>query len=380
MKIVFVIPIMGCGGAEILIGEIAKSLALKGHEVHILCLQPHHYTWLNYPDKENLLKLVNIEVVGGGVVFGLLRPPAINNSGYVESIKRIKPDVIHSHLFLSELLSRSFLVEGVKYFTHGHDNLPQLRKVSVKTFINKQFAANYRERAWLKKRYIQCNNSFVAISRDVENYLKDNRPESKKRVYYLPNAINTKRFENTRDYSMVNGPFRMASIANLVPKKNHVFLIDVLKVLKNRGFDVEIEVFGMGPLQEMLIEKTREAGLSGNLFFRGSVGDIPEKLKNAHLYVHPAWYEPFGLVLLEAMASGLPVVSLDGYGNRELLNNHENGYLLPKDCTAEEFADKIIYFIENSAERERMGKNAVEFAKTYDIDHYTDKLLEIYNA
>lgn len=380
MKIVFVIPTMGCGGAEILIGEIAKSLALKGNEVHILCLQPHHFTWPNYPDKENLLKLVNVEIVGGSVAFGLLRPPTIDNSVYVERIKSIKPDIIHSHLFLSELLSRSYLLDGVKYFSHGHDNMPQLKNFSAKTLINRQLAANYRERHWLKKKYLQCKNNFIAISKDVEQYLSVNLPEFKDRIQYLPNAINTLRFKNERDYSSVSGTFKIVSIANLVPKKNHIFLIDVLKVLRKKNYDVTIEVFGMGPLREMLMEKTLEAGLRGNLFFKGSVGDIPERLRKAHLYVHPAWYEPFGLVLLEAMASGLPVVSLDGFGNRELLKNNENGYLMPRDCSAEEFADKIIYFIDNPAERERMGKYAVEFAKTYDIDHYTDKLLQIYNS
>jgi glycosyltransferase involved in cell wall biosynthesis len=91
-------------------------------------------------------------------------------------------------------------------------------------------------------------------------------------------------------------------------------------------------------------------------------------------------YEPFGLVILEAMASGLPVVSLDGFGNRELMKESENGFMVPNNATAEDFAEKIIYFISNPSEIERMGKFAVEFSKHYDIDHYTDRLIEIYTS
>jgi glycosyltransferase involved in cell wall biosynthesis len=157
-------------------------------------------------------------------------------------------------------------------------------------------------------------------------------------------------------------------------------LISVLEILVERGFDVTIDVYGFGPLIDELKQKTKEKKLDNRLIFHGSVGEIPEKLKKADLYVHPAWYEPFGLVLLEAMASGLPVVSLDGFGNRELIENNKNGFIIPQELPIEEFVDKIIYFIENDSERERMGRYAREFAEKYAIENYTDKLIDIYSS
>jgi glycosyltransferase involved in cell wall biosynthesis len=371
---------MGCGGAEILLGAIARSLAKKGHEVHILCLQPHHDSWSNYPDKEDLEREVRLRVIGGSVQFQFLRKPVIDNYAFKAYVEEVNPDIIHSHLFLSELLSRSVSYKGIKYFSHGHDNMPQLKKLSIRTFTSKARLANFWERNWLLSQYRRVNNRFIAISLDVKAYLETNVSEFSDRITYLPNGIDTLRFRCERNYEAPSGRFHMVSIANLVPKKNHVFLIDVMRVLLDKGFDVTMDVLGFGPLMDTLLERTKAAGLEERLIFRGSVGDIPRRLKEAHLYVHPAWYEPFGLVILEAMASGLPVVSLDGFGNRELMKEGENGFMLPTDSSAKDFAEKISYFITHPAERERMGKFALGFSESYDIHKYTDKLLDIYRS
>ena len=382
MKILFIVPIMGCGGAEILLGSIARNLVKKGHNVHIVCLGQFHHTWDIYPDKEAFSKEVPITIIGGSVRFGLLKLPVTDNEEYIKYVNAFKPDIIHSHLYQAELLSRSYIKNGVTYFSHAHDNMPQLQRFGLQTVKSRALFANYRERSWLIKQYRKCGNRFIAISLDVKAYLEKNLPASfRKKINYLPNAIDTKRFFTERDYlHSQEESFHIVSIANLVPKKNHILLVEVMKILKARGDNVTMEVLGFGPLMDMLVTKTKEYGLEELLFFRGSVGDVPQRLKNADLYVHPASYEPFGLVLLEAMASGLPVVSLDGYGNRELMKEGENGFMLPANATPEMFAEKILRLMKNVEEREQMGRNAREFSLNYDIDNYTGKLLDIYSA
>ena len=370
---------MGCGGAEIMLGSISRSLVKKGHQVHLLYFKPFHPTWENYPDRENFLKEVPITNVGGNIQFRFLRAPIIENKGFVNFVNNFKPDIIHSHLFLAELFCRSALFEDVVYFSHGHDNMIQLKKFGLKTFLKKESITNYWERSWLIKKYKTCNNHFIAISKDVQQYLNENLEGFSSRINYLPNAINTEIFFTNRNYRSIPGkPFHMVSIANLVQKKNHVFLIDVMKYLFDKGYDVTMDVLGAGPLMEMLTNKTKEMNLQDRLFFRGSVGNIPQRLWDADLYVHPAKYEPFGLVLLEAMASGLPVVSLDGFGNRELIIEGENGFMLDANCSAQDFAEKIILFIKNRELLQRMGTFACAFSKNYDMDHYTDQLLKLY--
>jgi glycosyltransferase involved in cell wall biosynthesis len=379
MRILFCIPLLGCGGAEILVANIAIQLTKKGHIVKIVCFEDYHETWSNFPNKQLLLNSVEVEVINDSVDFSLFRKTKIRNNDFVQVIKEFKPDIIHSHLFLAEIFSRTEIFANAKYFSHGHDNMIQLRKPNIKSIFKKSILVNLWERNWLLAKYKECNNQFIAISKDVKNYLTSELPSFKDKIHYLPNAINTKSFHFDRDYVKSNVPFHIVSIANLVPKKNHVMLISILETLVNRGFNVTIDVYGFGPLMSELKLKTIERGLEKRLTFHGNVGEIPEKLKKADLYVHPAWYEPFGLVLLEAMASGLPVVSLDGIGNRELIENNKNGFMISQDSPIDEFVEKIIYFIENNSERERMGRYARNFAENYSIEAYVEKLINIYN-
>jgi len=381
VKILYVIPLLGCGGAEILLGATALELRRKGHDVRIICLTEADETYLNYPDRELLESLIPITIIEEKVILGFLKDPVVKNQRFKEYVENFRPDVIHSHLYLAELLAHAYIFPAIRYFSHGHDNMPQLKKFSLATFGNKMLLTNWWERRWLKKRYMAAQNEFIAISRDVESFFKRELPPAlRTKIHYLANAINTKRFKNPeRSYMPLNeSPFHIVSVANLVKKKNHVLLIEVMKVLKQQGYNVSMEILGAGVLMEMLVSKTKEYGLEDRLFFRGSVGDVEERLRNAQLYVHPASYEPFGLVIIEAMASGLPVVSLDGYGNRELMKEGENGFMLATDATAEMFAEKISWLMKNTAERERMGRNAAEFALNYDIGHYAEKLMEIY--
>ena len=104
---------------------------------------------------------------------------------------------------------------------------------------------------------------------------------------------------------------------------------------------------------------------------------IKDYLKEADIYLHPASYEPFGLVILEAMASGLPVICLNGKGNVGLNVEGKTGFMIdPPD--AEKFADKILYLINNSEEYSKISEYCVNFSKNYDIENYCKNLMDLY--
>ncbi len=378
MKIVHVIPSLFAGGAEILMSNMAIASAKLGHTVLICCLFPPDESWKKQLLSKELEEHCNVIVLNESIRFRFLRSPILNNKKFIQLISSFKPDIIHSHLYLSELLVYSHVFKGCRYFSHGHDNIVQLNPIHISSLFNKSKITNWWEKRWLLAQYAKAKPSFIAISKDVEVFFNKVLPRNKFVIHYLPNAINVERFAHNRTYENLVKPFKLISIANLVPKKNHTYLIDVAAVLASRRISIRVEVLGDGPLMDDLKLKVKRHGLEDIFFFLGSVGDVSERLKSANLYVHPAWYEPFGLVLLEAMASGLPVVCLDGYGNRELMFDGKNGYILPVDTTAELFADKIEYFINNTNSLKEQGLWAAQFAKRYDIHVYAQKLCDIY--
>ena len=107
--------------------------------------------------------------------------------------------------------------------------------------------------------------------------------------------------------------------------------------------------------------------------------NVQEWYKNSDLYIHAATYEPFGLVFLEAMAAGLPVVTLDGKGNRDIIQEDKNGYLFFEQ-NPEQFADKIIEYSRDKDKYKQISNYAQEYAKQFDSSTKTEELITFYKT
>ena len=171
---------------------------------------------------------------------------------------------------------------------------------------------------------------------------------------------------------------KLVTIGSLVEKKGHNFLIDVIIELKKiTNLSIEFKIIGDGILKRKLQEKIDKFNLNENIKIIGKVDHPEEYLRSANLYIHGASYEPFGLVLIEAMSTGLPVYSTDGFGNRDLIINDYNGHLFT-DRNALKFASAIDKLFSNQQKYNILSSNAVKFSKEYDIKPYVDKLIKLY--
>jgi len=154
-------------------------------------------------------------------------------------------------------------------------------------------------------------------------------------------------------------------------------LVEIANLLKSKNINFEIIILGEGIERINLEDEIAIKGLSKYVKLLGNVNDVSFYLKNSTLFLHTATYEPFGLVLLEAMASGLPVISLDGGGNRDVVLDGQNGHLIQEN-NAICFVKKIIELIHDPSEYKKMSLFSREFAKQFDINNYVDKLVDFY--
>jgi glycosyltransferase EpsD len=376
-KIVHIIPTLGGGGAEILLGHIAIEQVKKGNEVHIIILEELHFTYINYPLKYELEKLVEIHFIKDEIKFSLKKRKFISKTHNLKLlINNLKPNIIHSHLYLSEIFSHLQHFKNVKYISHLHDNMHQF-SFSKKRKL-KQNITDFLEVNWLKKQYKKSNTKFIAISEDTAKYFKDKLPSKIiKNIFVLPNATNTKVYKS--EFTEKTDQFKLISIGNLVPKKNHQMLIDVIFYLKNNtSLNYHLDILGFGPLHDDLQSKIDNLNLSKNITLHGNVSNVADFLTNSDIYIHTATYEPFGMVFIEAMASGLPIVSTNGKGNSNLIINNYNGFL-QDDFDIEEFSKKIIEISQKQSFRRKLSENSLEFSCKYDIENYVKKLNEIYS-
>jgi glycosyltransferase involved in cell wall biosynthesis len=381
LRILYVIPTMGGGGAEIMLGAIIEELHKLGHEILLVTMYPMDETYVNFPNKDYLDRYIPTLECSTRVLFSLRKKTQITDSHFQEIVEEFKPDVIHSHLFEADIIARSYFKKGVAYFSHGHDNMWQLTRLKNLKNLNKKAFTNLIERHWLMKQYHNTKTAFIAISKDVESFFYQNlESDLINNVVMLHNGIDIKRFRNDLDRKIQIGEkIRIVSVGNLVPKKNHRFLIDIAVVLKQKNLAFSIDILGYGPLQEELENYARVNNISDFIHFRGNVKNVEDYLKKANVYVHPANYEPLGLVLIEAMASGLPVICLDGRGNRDLMIHGKNGYIFQEE-NSEQFVETIIELFDDQKKYLEISSFAKEFSSQFDIKNYVEKLVHLYES
>ena len=243
----------------------------------------------------------------------------------------------------------------------------------------KKNITDYYEKHLLFIRYKDCDNNFIAISKDTNDYFKKVIPKAlKKNIILLSNAIDFKRFYfEKRAEPKSDRIINAVCVGSLVNKKNQAFLIPIVSYLKTKGYDCKIDVLGDGPNKKTIQSKIDSSNLKEKIILHGNVKNVEEFMRNAEFYIHTATYEPFGLVLLEAMASGLPVISLDGKGNRDIIEHKKNGFIF-QEQSAEAFGNILIELKENNNKYMKFVIEGHESAKKYDIKNYINKLLFLY--
>jgi glycosyltransferase involved in cell wall biosynthesis len=374
MKIIHIIPNLKKGGAERIVIDIIRTLSKKSEFLVKLILFEDKIEY----DVEDIKHL--IEIVPSKVSLSISKKHDLRIGQLQKTFDLFKPDIIHSHLFEAEIVSRSCYFPSAKWFSHSHDRMRSLENIGILSVKSKRDLTNYFEKRYLLKRYRKNGgNHFIAISEDIEIFLKSVLPQNLSEVYFLQNAIDVQRFLKPSHFteSKSSSNFHLISIGRLDKNKNHQFLIDVVADLENRNIPILLTIIGEGVERKNLETKIILLKLESKIKLLGMIDNIETYLNESDVYVHSALTEGFGLTLIEAMASGLPVVTLDGGGNRMLIEQGKNGFLV-EDNSIKTFSDSIIELVQNKALYHHISNNATEFALQFDINHYIDKLIDIY--
>ena len=183
-----------------------------------------------------------------------------------------------------------------------------------------------------------------------------------------------------------NQQLRIISIGRLINFKNPVGLVELAKILKSRKVDFIWEHFGEGEMRQIVEDKIKETGVGDKFFLRGEVSNqtVHKKLASADIMVHNAVIAPdggresFGVVLVEASAFGLPIVSVKLGGIPEIVKHQSTGFLLePGDL--EGMAEKIELLAKNQELRVQMGKAGYDYvARHFDLKRQSEKLDNFY--
>jgi glycosyltransferase involved in cell wall biosynthesis len=170
----------------------------------------------------------------------------------------------------------------------------------------------------------------------------------------------------------------LISVGRLAPEKNWDTLIQAFAKVHTDHQEARLVLIGDGPARQGLEALAAELGIADRVTFTGSIPfeQIPGYLKAADLFAFASVTETQGIVTMEAMAAGLPVVAVDGPGTRDIVQNGKQGYLVENNPDA--LAKKLNQLLSDSQRIKRFSNQALKRAKTFDVNELSKQMLTMY--
>lgn len=195
-------------------------------------------------------------------------------------------------------------------------------------------------------------------------------------IFVIPNVVH---LNPQRIYSTCNNK-RAIFVGRLAKQKGISYLIDIWSLVHKRYPEWILDIFGEGELSMEVYDNINQFDDKLNIHIHRPTKEIFGEYINSSMLLMTSVYEPFGLVIPEAMSCGIPVISFDcDYGPRDIIKDGEDGFLIkPYDINV--FAEKIIYLIERSDIRQNMGRNAIVNSQRYSFDNIMPKWKNLFET
>lgn len=320
----------GVGGAERIVASLVH--AAPGHGWEELVLNP--FAESGEPALRSLFPAGSYESFPVGSVLELPRARRWLRG----RLDVLQPDIVHAHLFHASVLT-AFTPRrpGTIYIaTHHHGDVLVWRERRIRTRLDRYAAKRF--------------DRVVAVSDGVGEFLIKTYGCSPDRVSVIRNG-----WEGHPQPRKTPEVPTVLNVGNLRPEKGHELLLEAFARVRKTIPQARLVIVGDGPLRVHLERSAGALGIGGSVQFAGSRPDVWPFLSEASVFALPSYSEPLGLVVLEAMAAGLPVVATDVGGVPELVTPGLTGTLVSSGDT-DGFAAALQNSLQRPAEAEKMGE------------------------
>jgi len=194
---------------------------------------------------------------------------------------------------------------------------------------------------------------------------------------FYPVKSEDEKLKLRKKYGFSQNDFILIYTAEFIPRKNHKLIFDILPDLKIQIPELKIIFCGKGDLLDYYknFAKIKEFSYA---IFTGYTKDVADYCRISDVLIMPSFQEGLPMGMIEAIATGLPVVASDIRGHRDVIENGINGFLLDVHKILR-FKDAIIKLYNEPLLRRQMGQFNIEKAKKYSVDVVIKQMAEIYN-
>lgn len=356
MKVMQIIPCLALAGAEIMCEALTEAILKQGHQVVVVSLYE-----IETPITARLMQK-NINVVFLGKKVGL----DLSVVAKLEKIiKQEEPDVVHTHLYSLKYawlavkkLNRSIPI------IHTVHNVAQKEALKIDRMLNRYL---FQSRQVIP----------VALSNEIQKTIRDEYGLKPEQIPVIFNGINLSNCLPKGSYSAEN-QFTILHIGRFMEVKNHMGLLHAFQLVHKKYPECCLQLIGKGELRDSLMELTQKLDLQDAVAFLGEKDNVYPYLQSADMFVLPSLYEGVPMTIIEAMATGLPVVASAVGGIPDMIRDGEEGVLCTSDV--EGIAAAIERLYTDQTLREYCGKNATRSAYRFSADIMANRYLEVYKT
>lgn len=360
------------GGGEKRIYELGKRLVSRGHEVHIFGIK-----WWNGPD---------IIVNEGMILHGVCKKMDLYSHGR----RSVYEAITFSIKLISPLMKEKFDIIDVTSF-------PFFSCFSTKfvSFFNETPMVITWHEVWGDYWYEYMGNygffgktieyivskfgkKSIVVSKMTENNLKSLGIDNEK-IMVIPNGVDPRRIGGIKPS---DNKCDIIFVGRLIKEKNVDILIEAVCLVKKNFPDIVCHIIGNGPEKGKLIELVIKYGLLGKIRFFDfkDQDEVLARIKSSKMLVLPSSREGFGIVVMEAFACGIPVITVDEERNAASeLVSEETGLIM--ELNKRKLSDAINILMDiTDDKREKMSICAIEKAGAYDWDIIAEQLIYFYGG
>lgn len=345
MKIMQIIPYFCFGGAETMCENLCYALKERGHSVEVVCLYDRP-TPISQRMEQRGLSLHFLD-----------KKPGLDLSMFSKLtalMRREKPDVVHTHLNVIKYAAPAAHMAGVLRCVHTVHNVAdqeaegRLQKLSNGFFFRHGWAVP------------------VALSPLVQDTVVSFYGLDAAQVPVVYNGVDVSRCQPKQDYSLPEEPV-LVHIGRFNEQKNHFLLLDAFAQILRECPRCRLRLIGEGELEEAVKDYARQKELESHVEFLGSREDVSPWLHDADVFVLPSKYEGMPMTLIEAMASGVPIVASAVGGVPDMISQEESGLLVQPQ--AAEVAQVVLRLLKDQPLRQKLGRAALAQSGRFGAEH-----------
>lgn len=285
----------------------------------------------------------------------------------IKELKRIfkteKPDIVHTHASMSAKIAARFAGAKVIYTRHSVFPQPKSITMGIGKLINGMIN-NY------------FSDGIIAVAEAAKDNLTDTGI-SEKKIRVILNGVDG--LQKAEDLKIEEQKKRFGAadekvvsiVARLEDIKGHMYFIDAADAVLKKGLKAKFFIAGTGSYEGTLKEHVKAIGREDDIIFTGFLSDIHNLMAITDIQVNASYgTEATSLALLEGMSIGIPAVVSDFGGNPGVIENGENGFIVPMK-NAEALAEKVEELIENEELYNKLSQGAVRIFN----EKFTSKIM-----